>query len=442
MDRELPKILIVSRLVWDDSGSSNTLSNIFANYDAERISRIYIETIPPNTKCCFRFFQISEIALLKKLFKWRTKTGKVINTKHSLVLTEKEIRREHKREKEEAGIMNYVRKHRSGIFTILRDILWGFNGWKSKELRKFVIESNPDIIWLDGSPLILMNRLNNYVRNLLPNTPALTFLMDDVYNYHSCASGFDKLYKFFLRKQVKKTVDSCQHVFVASPKMEEEYDNIFGVESTFITKSFEINDNVEFKAPKGQTRLVYLGNILIGRLGTLISIAEVIREINQNSIKLTLDIYTGNHISQDKLELLNVPGVTIHPSVPYSEVPQIIEKADVQIFVESFEGKAKNIARLSFSTKIIDYLLSGKSILAAGDKDLAPIEYFKKQDAALVATNQNELKESLLKLTDPNMVVEYAKKAYECGKINHNKAYMDSIIFGKLKDLAEKPINH
>ena len=42
--KNLPKVLIVSRGVWDDAGTSSTLSNIFQNYDSTKLSQIYIET--------------------------------------------------------------------------------------------------------------------------------------------------------------------------------------------------------------------------------------------------------------------------------------------------------------------------------------------------------------------------------------------------------------
>lgn len=45
MNQKLPKILIITRGVWDDSqGTSSTLSNIFCNYNPEQLSCIYIET--------------------------------------------------------------------------------------------------------------------------------------------------------------------------------------------------------------------------------------------------------------------------------------------------------------------------------------------------------------------------------------------------------------
>lgn len=433
----LPKILIVSRLVWDDNSNSNTLSNIFANYDPKRIARIYIETKTPNTKCCNHFFQISEISLLNKIFNWNIKTGREIQTSQSEYSLEAESLNNNLAHTE-ARTMQFVRGHRSFLFTLMREFLWYLNGWKSKELKKFVEDFNPDIIWLDGSPLILMNRLNNYVASLLKDTPVVTFLMDDVYTYKSCPDFNNRIFKFFLRKHVRKTVKRASHVFVSSLKMKEEYDRIFEVNSTFLTKRIETqNLRASVKAKGEPTRLIYLGNVLIGRLQTLIEISKVIKQINTSGIQITLDIYTGDFIPEKQKEALSVEGVKLHKPVPYNEVPKLINNSDAQVFVESLEGAKSKIARLSFSTKIIDYLTSGKCILAVGSSDLAPIEYFKNEDAALVATSQDEISDALLQLTDINIVNEYAQKAVNCGIRNHERNKLDNQLVLILKSLAK-----
>jgi hypothetical protein len=430
-----PKILIVSRLTWVDNSNSNTLTNIFSGYPPEKIARIYIETLLPQTKCCNRFFQISEISLLKKLVCTHVKTGRYLDSKIISKEKEQEIL-----EKQEQKIMSFVRKHRSLLFTFLRDILWGFDGWKSCELRNFIIDFDPDVLWLDGSPLILMNRLNNYVKKVAQK-PSVTFLMDDVYCYESCTGFGDKIYKYFLRSYVKKTVKESRHVFVASPKMKVEYDSIFGINSTFIAKSIDSQKLLRMPvAPIHKpVRLVYLGNILIGRLESLICMAECIKEINKNKKNLELSIYTSNYISQkNKKRLLVDSEVKLCHPVSYNEVYEVIQNNDVQVFVESLKGANTTIARLSFSTKIVDYLGSGKCILAVGPRNIAPIEYFQNEDAALVATSKAELKESLLKLCSPTIVIEYAEKAKKCGIRNHDRIQMQNLIYSILENTAKE----
>lgn len=432
---EYPKLLIVSRLNWDDNSVSNTLTNIFSDYDSDKIARIYIETQQPNTKCCHLFYQISEFSLVKKFWKWGIKTGRVLNTRIEEINSSNEV----VTARQEISTMKFVRGHRSWVFSLFREILWSLGGWKTNDLKKFIKDFDPDIVWLDGSPLILMNRLNNYVYKVAKK-PMVTFLMDDVYCYESCPNAVSKVFKYFLRRQVKWTVEHSQHVFVSSLKMKEEYDKFFGIDSTFITKSFDaktLKTNVDnIHKP---VRLVYLGNILIGRLDSLIYIAECMKEINKNGQKLQLSIYTNDVIPKKKKKRLLIDnGVKILPPVTYDRVPKIIAENDVQVFVESMDGKKMSIARLSFSTKIIDYIQSGKCILAVGPKDVAPIEYFKNEDAALVATTKEELMLMLLQLTDEFVIRQYAEKAVACGMRNHDREMMHKRIYSIIRSVPRR----
>lgn len=436
MERKLPKVLILSRGVWDDSkGTSSTLTNLFEDYDPDKLAHVYIETIEPNTKCCHRFFQISEFSLIHKLYKWRTKTGHAFDTQdQTQAVTDDKIA------EQEASTMQYVRGHRSIWLSFAREILWAFNGWKSKELKQFVLDYNPDVIWMDGSPLPLMNRLYDYVLKIAKK-PAVIFMQDDVFTYESCGkSVLEKIRKHHLRRTVRRVVKQCDDMFVASPKMKKEYDAIFGFDSTFIAKSIELDTmpqtQHEIHTP---IRLVYLGQVLYGRIYSLISIAEALDKINSDGVKVQLFVYTNNQLSEDeKKKLLVKDSVFLMPPVPYSEVPRVMDENDVVVFVESFEPQFCNVARLSFSTKICDYLACGKCILAIGPGNIAPIEYFKEEDAAMVATSKDEIMDAIQRLSDKDVVEKYVNQARRCAVKNHDRKKMDEIIYGKLVELENK----
>lgn len=426
-----PKILIVSRLVWDDNSNSNTLTNLFDGYDPDKIARIYIETKRPNTKCCHRFYQISEVSLIRKLFNWKTKTGQVIDSTS---------RYEHSElsENREQSLMSFVRQHRSIFFTICRDILWSLGGWKTKELKAFIKDFDPDVIWLDGSPLILMNRLNNYVAEIA-NKPVCTFLMDDVYTYKSCKSFIHKLYRFFLRRQVRKTVKMASHVFVSSEKMKQEYDKEFAIESTFLAKGIS-SLVVPSMSPVGTPiKLVYMGNVLIGRLDSIILLSEAIRNINHEyGQRFALSVYTGDYITLDqKKQLLANDSTKILPLVPYNEVPQVICDHDVVVFVEALEGRKNRIARLSFSTKIVDYFESGKCILTIGPADIAPVEYLNNHKISIVATTKEEIS-SQLKSLSPEKISDCARRMADFANHNHNKQTIQSNLYSIIGRISEK----
>lgn len=98
------------------------------------------------------------------------------------------------------------------------------------------------------------------------------------------------------------------------------------------------------------------------------------------------------------------------------------KEADVVVFAEALEGKDANVAKLSFSTKITDYLSSGKCILAIGREYIAPIDYFNRYDAAIIAHSENEIHEAVIKLiNNPELVDSYGEKAFNTAKRNHER---------------------
>ena len=114
----------------------------------------------------------------------------------------------------------------------------------------------------------------------------------------------------------------------------------------------------------------------------------------------------------------------------------MIAENDVVVFVETFDPKQNRLARLSFSTKISDYLRSGKCVFAVGPSDIAPIEYFINEDAALVATDEESILGCIKQVVNPSIVREYAKKANACVRKNHDRNKMNEIVYDKLTKIA------
>lgn len=431
---DLPRILIVSRGVWNENeGTSSTLTSIFSDYDSSKVAHIYTQTLPPNTKCCRHFFQISEIALVKKLFKWRAVTGREVNNGVCLDGNKKDGDSEKK-------IYSIVRKKRFLIYDILQNILWSFGGWKSKDLKQFIVDFNPDIIWIDGIVSIFMCKLYLYVMKIA-NKPSILYMMDDNYTYES-VSHCRYISRSILRVYTKKLARNCETMFVISSKMKTEFDEIFNRSSIIITKGIDYS-NLSFQryCPHDPIRLLYLGQILYGRIYSLQMLASVLDEVNRNGVKVVLDVYTNTLLSETtKRTLCKKGSITFHTSVPYSQIPSLMQDGDVLLFIESLEKTYSKDARLSFSTKITDYLSSGKCIFAIGPSDSAPIEYFRQEKSALVATSEFEIKQVLSSILDGKSICEYAQAAFDCGRRNHEKSMMQARVITELKKLSKQNI--
>lgn len=428
-DNELnvPRILIISGAPLDDNrGISSTLVNFFANYNPDRIAQVYFETVEPHTRLCNRFFQISEIAQVKKFFKWNTQVGKVILQSSDLKSVDKnDVAYEQK-------IGKLVRKHRSILFYYIRELVWLVGFWRNKRLRSFVKDFDPDVIWCESYPLPFMHRLCMYIAGIV-DKPSVIFLQDDVYSYKSTRSILGYVNRYFLRKVVKQNILLCSGHFVASPTMKVEYDKIFGINSLFVTKGLDIEKLPSvINSVEEPIRMVYMGNIIYGRIFTLLELAKTVNDLNATRSRFEVNIYTNNYLTPEQIAVLEASkGVNLCKPVPYNQVQDIMNNHDVVLFMESFDRKYKDIARLSFSTKITDCLASGKCIIAIGPSGIAPIDYLSKTDAAILINHIDKLEKTLDDI-HPSDIVNYAKKARLVAEKNHSKNLMDARIFGEL----------
>ncbi len=417
MEKMLPKVLVVAINAWREDATSHTLMNIFSCWDSSRLAMVYTRADLPNTKVCSRFFQISENDVLKSVFKpWKETGREVFNTQ---TVNDSGVEEEHKRYAK-------ARKKHSYFMSICREMVWTLGHWKSKALKNFVKEVDPDVIFVPIYPTAYMGKIQRYIKKLT-GKPIVCYLADDNYSYDACKGFWSRVHRFMLRKQVKYLATHCKEMFVIVEKEKEETDRVFGTNSVILTKGIDFA-NLTYQSHKTNQPLkfVYTGNLIIGRDKTLALIADILNKLNDCGTKATLEIYSPDTVDEDTMSRLN-NGCSKHCGfIPREEVGKVQQNADVVIFAEALEGKDSKAARLSFSTKITDYLSNGKCILAVGKEDIAPIDYFVRNDSAMVATDEEQLEQKLRYiLENPQVIEEYGQKAFDCAKRNHDKIIVD-----------------
>ena len=232
-------------------------------------------------------------------------------------------------------------------------------------------------------------------------------------------------------------VSKCQTVFALSPKMKEECDKEFGIDSQLLTKPIFCQREFKPYEVGSPIKMLYTGNLFVGRDKTMMIIADALREVNKDRVKVTLDIYTKSEIPDKDRARIEIEGVCrLHKPIPQSEVFKLQEEADVLLFAESLERKKNQGARLSFSTKITDYFRAGKCIWAVGSPTLGPIDYLQRMDAAIMGTDYETILSSLNTIvSNPQLVDQYAEKGYTCGRKYHNGDDILAKLYGTIRNL-------
>lgn len=417
--KKLPKVLVIDINGWRDDAGANTLRQIFSCWDPEHLALVYTNSQMPSCNICKYYFQICENQVLKSIFNPRMRVGKEVQ--NTLVNDSEDAIIERERYKK-------AHKNHSKWLRLAREVVWKFGHWKTKALQRFVHDFDPDIIFVPIFPYAYMGRIQEYIIKLT-GKPTVCYLADDNYSYDSCQDLIDYTLRFWTRLFVGPLARNSGQMFVIVDKEKEDTDTRFGTNSVILTKSIDfLGKTYLHKKPNHPLKFVYTGSMIIGRDKTLALVADAINEVNKqyDEVKAEMYIYSQTLPSDDINNHINVGACHYCGTVPSQEVKAIQESADVVVFAEALEGKEANVAKLSFSTKITDYISNGKCVLAIGRDYIAPIDYFKRNDSALIAHSKEEILKQVKRLVEhPELVDLYGEKAFDCAVRNHDKNMMN-----------------
>ncbi len=424
------RILIVSNSPWrNDNSFGNSFSNIFEGIPDLEIANICCKYGYPESNCISRCYQITEKTLLKNFLKNGT-SGKEIPVNGAPEAYDSAQSGE--------KTFNKIKKYKSIPMFWAQAMIWKIGRWCSPEFIEFVDSFKPDLLFIPIYYSHYLHDINEFILKRF-NIPAIGYVSDDVYTMRQFSlSPFYWIDRLILRRKMRKVFSWCKKIYVISETQKKEYTEIFGDKFEVLTKcsDFDESKRPEFKAPGDTLKMIYAGNVSQGRYKILAELAKAVEALNADGKKFTLDIYTSTSLSDKQKAKLNIDGDSaLHPPVSYSEICSIQAQADILVHAEAFDMKEKLATHQSFSTKIVDYLATNRCILAIGDKSCASIDYFLRNSCGAVALSKNEISEQLENLyTDKSLLKDYADKAWESGKKNHNRSEMQKRLYQSLKN--------
>lgn len=422
------KILVVTYHPWrEDISAGNTLSNIFSGMeDRLEFANIYVRDDKPCNKIVSRFFHISEREMVKKLIT-RGDVGEEV----------KPVGESEKKENFSYGY-NKARQLRWNVLIMMQDLIGALSNWKSKSLDVFVTDFNPDIIFgpLGRNPI--SNRIMAELSKKY-NIPLVAYPWDDHYSMQKFSlSPFFWTKLFLERHYIKKCASQSAYLYSITSLMKKEYSKYFGKESKLLYKVFSFSQRPPKKDIGEIVKIVYMGNIGDGRWKTLSHFVSVINELNVNGKQLSLDIYTLSPISEKMRNCLNKGECRLKEPVPASQKMEVLQDADILLHVEPESLKERLLFRLSFSTKIVDYMFNAKCIIAIG-KDTGTINYLLENDCAVVIEDKSLIKGKLIEILKNKEIISlYSDKAWACGVRNHNINEIQSNLYSDFKQLICK----
>lgn len=431
------KILLITAEEWNDYVYGNgVLTNWFTDFDAE-FAQIYTSPGLPNNKVCNKYFQIDEKQMVKSLFSKHKAGHEVENPQNEAI--QEQTRSNAQRQ----GIYGLFKKLSMWMHTpvvMLQDAIWMLGRYDKVALQKFVDEFKPDVVFCPqlGNPK--MWRLERLIKQMT-NAPFVAFTADDEASYNQYSlSPLYWLRRWYCHKGLKHAVEMFSHYYMFSAEQAKDYSHKYGVPASTLYKCGDFSKNYVEKCVGEPIRLVYAGRLYCNRWKTLAEIGKALREINKDGVRMVLDIYTQETLTEEQRKALCPENsVYMKGSVTPQQLKDVYHNADIALHVESVDKKNRLATRVSFSTKIIDLMASTCAILAVCWNRHCGYQYLHDNDAAFCVDNYSDILPMLQRIVDnPSLVQNYAQKAYECGRKNHTREKIQKQIRDKFEELIAK----
>ncbi len=427
------RILVISHNVFSDTESmGKTLSGYFTGWDKEKIAQFYIHSeVPTSDKVCKNYFRITDIEALKSIF--TRKCGKAFG--------ENDVEPERLSPRTDSGNVATIYqkgRKRTPLIYIVRNTIWRLSAWNNKALKKWIDEFNPDAVFFASGDYSFLYRIALKIAKKR-NIPLVISCMDDYYINNKNKDKF--LGKFthnlFLR-QVKKTMEYSKMALCICDKMSRDYEKLFNIKCKTLHTPSSIDKPMQ---EEKKNKISYIGNLGYSRHLQLVELGKVIKELNVPDGPKYIDVYSSEPREEITKFLTEENGIRFNGQISYEEVKKVIGESMAVIHTESFDEKIANSVRYSVSTKIADSLASGTCLFAFGPSDVASFEYLKGNDAAVVVTDKNDLKDSLYKLiTDKGYRESIEKNALELAQKNHSLKENTELVKNVIEYVTKNPL--
>ena len=429
---------MLSQYPWKkDNSFGNTYSSIFGKIENIEIAHIYLMAgMPDKEDVVSSYYQIPENEVVKSCFKpWK----KSIGAGHVVSIEDKVIE---KREAKEIGksesiygkLLGFGKRHHWLLMFFARELAWKYGKVNYDGMMSFIDEFKPDIFFLPFSNLYYTNRLALYIKKHYDIPMVMEMAMD---HYSLKRISYNPLFwidRFGKRRMIRHLANHSEKIYVISKRLKDELEGSLHIPCEVLYKIPDENrESTPYEGIHKPVRFLFTGNIYANRWKSLRLLANALKETEAG----VLNIYTANPITKEIDKALNIEGVSkIHAPVSQEKVIELQNDADVLVHAEAFDKANKLLVRCAISTKIMDYLSVGRTILAIGPSDISSIEYLCDNDLAFVADSPSAILKVLELIKDkPEILLEYAQKGHDYIKSNLDACSLRQTLYNSLNNV-------
>lgn len=366
-----PKILIINeQSMYNNNATGITLNSLWENW--------------PNEKKFELYFQYDKQYEMK--YKNCMCVNKLIPLRHLIELFYRKPKKYNKNNTINDSYSKSVST--KGIKYYLCDMMYLK---RNKEVINKIKTFNPDLIYTLGASIGVL-KLSTYIAKKL-NIPIVIHFMDNWPHFLQSEKYLvQKIYKRKLRRNLMKAYKYCNIGIAISPFMANDYEKETGKKHICLMNSVDVDKLIcdEIKSPS-PIIFTYAGGLHLERWKPLLEIEKCIKN-NIEKYDKDAKLYIYCNRIDDSIATKFDKNITIFKKyVDHSKIKTVYENSSVLIQCENNQSKSFGFFKYSISTKIPEYLSTGRPVLYYAPKDMLLTSYLKNNNLALTASNQEEL---------------------------------------------------
>ena len=401
---DMARILIISNNPLSSTeNNGKTLLSLFAGCGLREVRQLYFQAAEP-TIPLESYYRITDKDMLKAFVGKSNKLGKTIWHTSS------------------QGFANLYNPSnilkRSHLLRLLRELIW-VSVCNNTELLQWSDGFSPELVFLLAGNSVFAYKLADYLCCRY-KAKLILYITDDYVSRACTISPFFWLHRSAIEQATRSAASKASLFLTISEKMRQEYKELYGADSIVFRNEARVRLAPSYTiVPQDENPvvLVYAGGLHYNRWKVLSRIGKAIELSNRsNTKKMQLRVYCTQRISQRVKKAISLGDASLFlGGINQEELERVYATASVLVHVEAFDEASKRAVRMSFSTKIPEYLALGKCMMAVGPKDVASMEHL--ADCAYCLTCVNDITaESLSRLVDPGFRYSFALKATACAR--------------------------
>lgn len=406
-DRKINVLVISATPIKKIDATGITMHNMFNGLPVNVIGQIYDSDIEPDKLICSSFKRISgdDVFLVPK-------AKRLLKLIFSLFSRRGGSRPE---------LKIYKPKNSSLSPTVFQAVSDLFPYRLSKGMTDWIGLLKPDVIY---SPLGGVRYINLVlaVSNKF-GIPVIPHFMDDWPRYLYSGGFSFFIPRFFLKNRLSYLMESVTIGFTISRDMSVEFERLYKKNFLPLMNCVEFRERVP-SAQRDVVTFAYVGGLHLNRWSSLYSIVECLQYLFDAGYRVEINIFSPvRDIDQYKDYFSKFSVVRKFESLEPDDVVDRLPEFDVLVHVESFSKLDSEYTRLSISTKIPQYMMSGRPIFAYGPDSVSSISYIASQSSGVVVTSEGDfldLFSAVLKLYQSYATREsIGKSAHLAALANH-----------------------